>query len=150
VPVNSAAPLFPDASERLLADMLAHGETLAEEIQIPRALLDEMKQSADLELARRLNERKAELLRVNGALIRNRLVSLTASYEAKRKKHEEMICKEESGQVREHYLRLLRGGLRNIEADYEQGRLKLAEAEKVDVRFVSFAAGAVRVNKPSA
>jgi len=149
VPVDATFPLAPDASERLLADMLAKGETLAEELRIPRHLLCELKQSADVELARRLDERKNELLRINGALIRNRFVSLTTTYETKRKKHDEMICKEQSGQAREHYLRLLHGGLRNIEADYEKGRLKLEEAEKVDVRFKSFAAGVVRVNECS-
>jgi hypothetical protein len=107
-----------------------------------------LKDSADAELALRLDKRRRELLRINGALIRTRLASLTASYEIKRNKHEEMLRKEESGQAREHYLRMLRGGLRNIEAAFEQDRRELDEAEKVDVRFVSFAAGVVRVELP--
>jgi hypothetical protein len=60
-----------------------------------------------------------------------------------------MLRKEEAGKARDHYLRLLRGGLRNIEAAHEQDRRELEEAQSVDVRFVSFAAGVVRVEQPT-
>jgi superfamily II DNA or RNA helicase len=149
VPVDVAAPLPPDASERLLADMLARGETLPDDIHIPGDILAGVKFAADAELGRRLDDRKAELLRVNGALIRSRLSSLTASYEAKRQRHEDLIRKAEAGQARENYRRMLRGGLRNIEADFERERGILEEAETVDVRFDSFAAGVVRVDDPA-
>jgi superfamily II DNA or RNA helicase len=148
VPVDTAVPLSPNASEQLLVDMLTRGETLPEHLHMPGDLLRELKEAADAELARRLAERKDELLRVNGALVRNRFASLTASYEAKRGKHEELLRREEGGQAREHYLRMLRGGLRNIEAEYDRARRQREEDEKVDVRFLSFAAGVVRVEEP--
>jgi superfamily II DNA or RNA helicase len=145
-----AVLLPPDVSERLLADMLARGETLAEEVLVPRDLVTELKRIADDDLGRRLAERKSDLLRINGALIQNRRASLTASHEAKRTKHEALIRREQSGQNREHYLRMLQGGLKNVQADFERKLHELREAEQVDVRLLeSFAAGVVRVNEPA-
>jgi hypothetical protein len=146
VPVDLESTLSPDISEELLSEMIVNGETLEEEFELPPDMLDALRAAADEELGRRLVERRTELERVNEALVETRLASLTASFEVKHQKNQELLQRAENRQQKERYIRMLRGGLRNMEADFERKRRLLEEARLLDLQLHTFAAGIVRID----
>lgn len=145
VPVDGTAPLSRDQSEQLVADMIVSGENLDVDLELPSDVLDELRNAADAELGRRLAERRTDLTRANEALVESRLASLTASYDAKRIKKEELLRKAESQSRKESYIRMLSGSLRNIAEDYEGRRRRIEECRNVGIQVNGFAAGIVRV-----
>jgi hypothetical protein len=145
VPVDGTEPLSRDQSEQLLAEMIVTGEDLDVELELPSEILADLRNAADDELGRRLTERRTELVRANDALVESRLASLSASYEAKRAKKEDLLRRAESHSRKESYIRMLSGSLRNIEGDYQERRRRVEECRNVAIQVYGFAAGIVRV-----
>ena len=145
LPIDGGPALHPDHSHLLLSQMLVDGFDLPDELEIPPDLLADLRKSMDDEVSRRISERRAHLEKRNAALVESRLASLSGSYATRKAKHKALLDKAELQNKKDNYLRMLRGGLRNIESDYERRKIDLDESRQLDLQLQRFALGFVRV-----
>jgi len=146
IPVDGSPALSHDLSHLLVSQMLIEGADFEQEIALPEDLLATLRATMNEEVSRRIKDRELTLEKRNAALVESRLASLTSSYKARADHHSALLAKAESNKRDERYLRMLRGGLRNIEADFERRRLDLEQSRKLDLKLHRFGLGIVRVN----
>jgi len=108
--------------------------------------LDRLVQGMDEEIVRRIQRRREELRRTNEAIIRDRLDSLTRSYEAKASKKESLLEQATKLKREQRYVRMLEGGLRNLKKAFLERRAGLEKNRDCDIDFRPLAAGIVRVD----
>lgn len=138
--------LTEDQSESLLSAMVASGKRLSAIPQLPNEDLDRLVHVMDEEIVRRIQRRREELRRTNEAIIKDRLDSLTRSYEAKASKKESLLEQATKLNREQRYIRMLKGGLRNLKTAYLERRADLERNRDCDIDFRPLAAGLVRVD----
>ena len=147
VPVDAGPPLEPDASDLLLSRMLVDGRDWPEELEaFGLSALESWRSSIHAEVDRRLTERRSTLQKRNGALVESRLASLEASYTARKTKHQSLLERAVSEGKKENYVRMLRGGLRNLETEFERQVIDLERGRRLELQLQRFALGIVRVH----
>lgn len=138
--------LPPDASQVLLGDLLTRGVTVDEDPTYPPEIVEALLQACDDEFGRRAQERRADLERVNAAIIANRLASLDASrgrvLREKRKQLEEAKLKGQDPR----YIRMLEGTIRNLSSELETRMGRIESCRSVEVELLeTVGAGILRV-----
>ena len=129
----------------LLHLMTTEGTTPGELPSVPADMVDSIQDVAIAELDRRRRTRLEKLRRMNNILIDNRLASMRSTYEIRRSRLQSRLVKGEANRSDERYLRMIRGNLRNIEADFDEQVASLEQSRHADIGFSCFAAGALEV-----
>jgi hypothetical protein len=97
------------------------------------------------ETDRRITDRRLRLEKRNTAIIESRLASIAATFEFRRNRHLSLLARAEQQKRKENFLRMLRGGLRNLENDYRQRKEELERGRRLELQLQRFAMGIVRV-----
>lgn len=129
----------------LLHLMTTEGATPDEMPSISREMVDRLQDIAVNELDRRRRTRLDQLRRMNNILIDNRLASMRSTHEVRRSRLQARLEKGEATGSAKRYLRMIRGNLRNIEADFEHRVTSLEQSRYADIGFSCFAAGAMEI-----
>jgi hypothetical protein len=124
-----------ELSEDLLNETITNGETLETFPRIPPETNRKLIQLAEDEFGKRIANKRAEIERINEAIISSRLASLEQSFKAKDQKKKELLDRAKSKQAAAQYIRMLEGGVRNLKVGYELKRQELEDARRVNVSF---------------
>ena len=109
-----------------------------------RSLLE----AIDNELGRRLSNRRAEVQRLNEALVSSRLTSLDGTYRVKLDRQRSRLEKAKAQGGRPQFIRMLETTLHRIDGEYAQKRENLNRARETSVTFAPIAGGYLRIEAP--
>lgn len=128
-------------SDKLIDAIITQGETLEDEPTIDPSNVDAITRIANEQLGKEIQRIEENLRRVNTALIESQLESLKQSYAAKKGKKEIQLRTAETKNRAPQYIRMLRGGLRNLESEYQRKLSEIESKRDISVSYNSIAAG---------
>jgi len=138
--------LDSESSGELLYEMTTAGASAANRPELDRGQIDDLWKLAAEELVCRRRRRLEEQRRANSIYLDNRMASLQSTYEIRRQKLQTRLDQGLAKSAQPRYIRMLEGGLRNLEADHERKVTELEASRTLDISFDCFAAGMVGVH----
>jgi hypothetical protein len=146
VGIEDGMALDSETSEVLVGELQIRGETLPFDPPLEGLPIEALIEKGHEDFVRRKNERLEELRRSNEALVSSRIASLQASFERKRDAQLQRLDRGRKAGHSEIYIRMIEGGLRNMQLDYERKKRTIEEQRQLDISFDNFAAGVVRLS----
>jgi superfamily II DNA or RNA helicase len=135
-----------DTAETMISQIVTDAQTLQELVVLNPDDVINGKDELLQDLGKRMGRQQEELSRFNEAVVGNRLASLNQSFEIKIRKKQDLLAKARaSGRAAPQYIRMLEGGLRNLERDLELKRSQIEAERGVQVSFSEIAAGLLKV-----
>jgi hypothetical protein len=145
ISVQDGAPLERQAASLLFGRMLREGSGIPVTDWDARAgagLFEELENAFVFQLA---EDRKALMERLE-ARAGTRLASLESSFRRKLRRKEELLAEARQTRKPEHYLRLLEGTIRNLQAVFEERKVELEKERSLSLRSRLVAIGLLEVN----
>lgn len=135
-------------SRELIGAIIAEGyDVPIDQISAGADQIAAARRAAVDELGRRIDERRRSLGRTNEQLADARLASLKASHEAKRHSKVEQLDRARAGDRPPHYVRMLEGSIRNLDAAFRAKVQEVERARAFDVSYEAVAAGILVVER---
>lgn len=135
----------PEAGELLLSQMVTEGRTYEDFGGYEQSVMEKFIEQGIEVLATRISQRKDDAERINEALVVGRLASLNRSFEVKIDKKKELLRKANEKRADHRYIRMLEGGIRNLNTEYEKKRRKFEAQRQVNINHMPKGGGVVQV-----
>jgi hypothetical protein len=137
--------LTKDTGEALVSEMVTLGTTLDAFPQPPKSTIKQLINYVNDVLGSRIQALKNEMQKTNEAMIASRLTSLEQSLEIKLQKKQKLLDMAVAKQSAGQYIRMLEGGLRNLQADYNRRKKDIEDRRTIQLSFQELGAGYLRV-----
>lgn len=135
-------------AEALLGEMVERGEPLDASPELVPGGADAIRGGIETALLARLARLREGERRVNDAFVDQRLRSIEVSSEKRLRELHDRRTKEEAGQRRERYLKLLAGQRAKAESELERHRAALEAGRALGIEHAELAVGLVEVSRP--
>jgi len=144
VNLRSLAVLDDDAAELCLGRMVSEGVD-TDPPTLERDLVQGAYSAAESAVAERFYARRESVERLNQAFVDARLASVRESYKLKIQRKKALLENARSKNHPASYIRMLEGGIRNLEAEQESQMAKIERLRSVTAEHVLMATGILRV-----
>ena len=134
-----------ETGELLLSHMVTKGKTYEDFNGYEEDVMMKFIEQGNKILETRITQRKNDAERINEALVVGRLASLDRSFEVKIGKKKELLTRANQKGADPRYIRMLEGGIRNLNTEYERKRGQLEAQRQVSISYKPKAGGILRV-----
>ena len=141
----SGEALDPESGSALLGEMLRRGEGWKDLAIEPGPELIESLASLKQAFLQRIAEERQEMMARNLSRVQTRLASLRSSHEVRIGVKKRLLREAESTDKSDNYLRMLRGTVRNMEAQFRQRKEEIEDEREVELSFNLIGCGLLTV-----
>lgn len=132
-------------AEAILGEMVELGESPESSVEMDSGVAESAIASAEAELLRRLETLRSVEMSANDAFVDQRLASLKSFYEKGIRKKTELLQRGVNTAKKEQYLRMLRGQIVRLEAEFQQKQTAIERLRTVTTEYENIAAGVLEV-----
>jgi superfamily II DNA or RNA helicase len=146
VNLKSKQALGEDESETCLARMVSEGRDMPEPL-IDADTLGAVYEVAESVLAERFEARRQQVERLNEAFVSARLASVKESFNQRIGQRKALLEQALNNKRQASYVRMLEGGIRNLEAELDRRISEIEHQRTVTADFHTIAAGILQVTE---